>query len=367
VKTHSIHGIVTIAVDGAPPDVESKIWRLFGPSAGDTTSPPDIHISFTDRLPRTPGLRYVGLNEAAFDEERFYLLDAQGRRIQIDLTQVAGPLTIRCERGVTEVPLLIELVAHALLRKGHVLLHSASFVYQGKGVVATGWRKGGKTELLLSFMANGAHFVSDEWTIVSPHEGLVRGLATIAGIWDWQLRSLPVYWSRLDAADRYRLQVLRAYRRLYRSLPRRNRPSGGVRRILHELGQETGPSWLAQVRPQPEQLFEGRLWSGGAPLDRVLFGIMGDGDEITTRPIDTAEIAARMVASQAFERRTLGAAYDEFKFAFPNTRSAAIEDAAALERDLLVHALGGAVAYEVVHPYPVSLPQLYRVAAPLCE
>ena len=84
-------------------------------------------------------------------------------------------------------------------------------------------------------------------------------------------------------------------------------------------------------------------------------------------PIDTTEIAARMPASLAFERRSLTAAYQQFRFAFPERRSSLLDDAWNLERTLLERAFAGKTAYELRHPYPVSLTDLFAVAVSVCR
>jgi hypothetical protein len=44
---------------------------------------------------------------------------------------------------------------------------------------------------LLAFMATGAQYLADEWTIVSAAGGQMRGLASHVQIWSWQFDYLP--------------------------------------------------------------------------------------------------------------------------------------------------------------------------------
>src|SRR4051794_29854964 len=120
---HSLHGLVTIRMISAPAPIKDMVRRRLGPST-DASDEPDISVSFTDSLPTAGPLRFLGLNEAAYDNESFYLLDGIGNRIQIDLATLGERCNIVCERGVTTLPLLLPIVGLHLLRKGYVLLHS---------------------------------------------------------------------------------------------------------------------------------------------------------------------------------------------------------------------------------------------------
>ena len=87
-------------------------------------------------------------------------------------------------------------------------------------------------------------------------------------------------------------------------------------------------------------------------------------DSLGVRPVSPSEVARRMVASQAHERRPLFEAYERFRFAYPERRAPALEGAPEEELRLLEEALAGRPAHEVSHPYPVPLPLLYETALP---
>ena len=131
-----------------------------------------------------------------------------------------------------------------------MLLHAASFVHRGHGVLVTGWQKGGKTETLLPFTAAGAHYVADEWTIVGGTGGGMYGLSAVARLWDWHLRQVPQYWERITPAQRARLRVWRGYRRLYRALPRHDHVQG-LARAAAARDQHGRRRPVAGRRPDP--------------------------------------------------------------------------------------------------------------------
>ena len=362
---HSLHGLLTIRLVAAPAPIREMVRRRLGPST-DVVDEPDITVTFTDSLSPAGPVRFLGLNEAAYDDEHFYLLDSLGNRIRIDLARLGERCDVVCERGVRSLPFLLPIAGLRLLRKGYVLLHSSAFVYGGKGILVAGWQKGGKTEMLLAFMAAGAEFVGNEWTIVSGETGELHGVGGIVQVWDWHLRDLPAYWRRLPRKDRQRLTLLRSYQRVYDAVPRRRAPRGRMRTAMHQLSLDGGVAWLRQARVAPERLFGNSVRLDPAPLDRVFLATVG-ADDVTVLSTDPGTIGQRMVASQAYERRHLLAAYDHYRFAFPDRSSDAIEGASELERRLLSQAFADVAAYEIVHPYPVPLGDLHRAAAPFCR
>ena len=165
------------------------------------------------------------------------------------------------------IPLLVPLVSLALLNKGYALLHASSFVYQGRGVLVTGWKKGGKTEMLLAFMAAGAHYLADEWTIVGGADGRMYGLAALVPTRDWHLRQQPRLWRRLTPRDRLRLRLFRLYRGLYDAAPPLRALPSFPGHALRELRREDGAARLGLAVNPPDALFPGRVWRGPAPLD----------------------------------------------------------------------------------------------------
>ena len=166
---YDLQGWVGVRLLNATPAEVAVVDRQLGPIRGTLDRPPDLTLRFVERLD-TPGLRYLGQEEAAFTDEAFLLLRTKygtRARVQIPFEQVGGPCEIVCERGVRSIPLLIPLLNLTALGKGLLPLHAAAFRYRGQGVLVTGWSKGGKTEALLAFIARGAEYIGDEWVYVS--------------------------------------------------------------------------------------------------------------------------------------------------------------------------------------------------------
>ena len=100
-------------------------------------------------------------------------------------------------------------------------------------------------------------------------------------------------------------------------------------------------------------------------MDKVFFVASHASAAVTVEPIEPEEIARRMVFSLQEERVELMSYYHKFRFAFPEARNDLIEQAEALERNMLQQILAGKEAYAVYHPYPVPIPSLFEAISPL--
>lgn len=368
-------GVVGLRLLDAGPREVAAVTRQLGPIRRALAREPDVSVRFVERIQLASPLRYVGLMDAAFSDEAFLLLRGKHEsrlRVQIPFEQVGERCEILCERGLAAVPMLVPILNATLLAKGYLPLHAAAFVHRGRGVVATGWSKGGKTETLLAFMAQGARFVADEWLYLAPGGSGMFGIPEPIRIWRWHTQSLPELRAHLTRAQRARLSMLSLV-------------AGGMSRMTADgerhasLAARTLNRASALVKNQlcvdlaPERLFSGRLagvetlnGSGGLRPERILFVVSHERPEISVRPIAPAEVAARMLASLAEEDQRLASCYHKFRFAFPDRRCALLERAPELRRALLLAALEGKPAFEVRHPYPVALPALYQALAEVC-
>ena len=81
--------------------------------------------------------------------------------------------------------------------------------------------------------------------------------------------------------------------------------------------------------------------------------------DVQILPIKASEVARRIVASGAEERHAFMSYYRQFRFAFPQLKSPAVERASAMEAGLLSSGLAGLPATWVRHPYPVEIATLY--------
>jgi hypothetical protein len=352
-----IHGLGGVRLIGASAADAAAVRRQLGPLEGALDREPDIVVRFVERLETGPAMRFLGVAEAGFTEEAFLLLRGKHKssaKVAIDFEQLGGHTEIACEHGVAAVPFLIPILNLALLARGVLPLHASAFVHEGRGVVVTGWSKGGKTEALLAFSRRGAEYVGDEWVYVSPDGGSVFGIPEPIRLWHWHLGQFPEIESTIGQRDRTRLRALQ----LVLSRESALRRIGGERLIALLSGQR-------HVDVPPEDLF-GRLGTLTAPFDRLFLVMSHAGRDTRADPIDPLEIARRMVYSLRHESLDLTAAYLKFRFAFPDTGNPFLARMERLQRELLERAVVGKPAFVVHHPYPCSLNVLFDVMSPYC-
>jgi hypothetical protein len=359
-----LHGLATIRLVGALPGDVAAVRRQLGPLQGNLAHEPDIVIRFVDRLAASSRLSYLGVDEVGFTDEAFLVLRSKHKapaKVAIDFTQVGARTEIVCERGLPAVPLLIPILNLTVLAKGALPLHASAFVHHGTGVLATGWSKGGKTEALLAFVAQGAEYVGDEWVYVPGDGTRILGIPEPIRLWRWHLRQLPHYQTLIGAGARARLRtidLLLASERGARGLGSQTLVRG-FSRLAPLLKRQL------YVDVDPQRLFGG-IGSLSGPFDRLFFLVSHEAPKVTVEAVDPLDVAHRMVFSLQHERLDLMAAYLKFRFAFPDAANPLIEQAEELQRKALARAFAGKPAYVVRHPYPFSLRDLFEAMRPYC-
>lgn len=362
-----LHGFVGIRLLNATAQDVHAVAKQLGPIQKPLTREPDIVIHFVDHLPLSSRVRYLGLDDAGFTDDAFLVMRSKHKirsRIQIPFAQIGQPCEILCEHGAPAVPLLIAIINLTALHKGVLPLHASAFSYQGKGVLTTGWSKGGKTETLLAFVDQGAHYIGDEWVYLSDGGRQMHGIPEPLRLWDWHLAELPHYWEQVSKLDRARLRALRTFIQSANRMAGdgRKRPSAPAKLMLRAA---TLLKQQLYVDMAPEKIF-GQVQSAiTAPIDRIFFVASHETPDILVEPMAAREIAERMVFSLEYERLPLLTYYLKFRFAFPHLRNPLLEEAEARQRELLLQMFADKPAYALYHPYPVKIPALFDAIATL--
>ena len=93
--------------------------------------------------------RDMDLDDVAFSDDAFYVRRRKHKsktKVKIPVQDIGKQCVIECERGLEAVPQLIDIVNATAMGNGYLPLHASACIYNGRGVLATGWTKGGKTE-----------------------------------------------------------------------------------------------------------------------------------------------------------------------------------------------------------------------------
>ena len=356
-----LHGAVGVRLLGATASDAAAVRRQLGPIELELSRPPEIEIEYVDRLPADGPMRAIGRDDAAFDRSSFVLLRGRFKapvRVAIPFDRVGGPCRIVAEHGVGTIPLLVPIVNLTALGQDLLPIHASAFVHEGRGVLVTGWAKGGKSEVLLAFAARGASYVGDEWVYLADGGARMVGLPEPIRLWDWQLRAMPEFGARISRSQRARLastRVLGAAIGGAAGAPVVHRTAGGrtLRRARPYVDRQL------DVQVPPARLFDGRVLAAGAALDQVVFVESVDDDErIVVEPIEGTEIARRMVHSIRHEWLDLWTAYLKWRYAFPDRPNQILEGLEASLSERLLAALAGRPAVVLRHPYPPDIPAL---------
>jgi hypothetical protein len=352
-----LHGFVGIRLLGASEADVAAVTRQLGPIRRELQREPDIVIRFVERLD-IRGARLLA-GEAAFTDAAFLVLLGRHKtrvRVAVPMAEVGGACEIVCERGIFAVPLLIPIVNLTALAKQVLPLHASAFVHRGKGVLVTGWAKGGKTEALLAFMAHGAAYVGDEWVYVSADGRRMYGIPEPITLWDWHLDERPEYRDRLQRSQRARLRAARiASAQGARAARRVPAMSRWLPLIERQGAVHAAPAELFGVEERPLE----------ASFDRLFFVMSHEDPRVAVEQVDPADVARRMVFSLLYERTDLLTQYMRFRFAFPDRRNPLIESLEQVQRDALHRVLADRTAHQIAHPYPVGISALHRAMDPL--
>jgi len=365
-----LHGIVAIRLINAGPGDLAAVKRQLGPIQSVLTRDPDIVIRFVDHMQLGSSVRYIGVEDAGFTEDAFLILRGKYQtsiKVQIPFDQIGShQCEIVCESGLPAVPLLIAIINLTALSKGVLPLHASALLYNGKGVLITGWSKGGKTETLLAFAANGANYVGDEWIYLSPDGAHMYGIPEPTRIWYWHLQEMPLYKAMVKRRDLRRLQALNLFAKLLERLE-----SSPLKRRANYLQALKRLTALVQrqlyVQLPPEKLFGQKAEKTDVRPEKIFFVVSHDQPDVKVQPIDSQELAERMVFSLLEEHMEFLSYYFKYRFAFPECSNPLIDQAEEIQRRLMLRALANKEAYAIYHPYPFSISSLFDTIRPYCD
>lgn len=353
-----IHGVALVRLVDAPEPLARKLQdRLTPVLTSSGLDQPDIVVEFPEEF-GADTVHHIGQRFAAFSGQRFYILDrATGVTLaEIPFGAVGTETIVRCSRDATSVPLLFDLLRVVMFARGWISLHASAVVMEGTGVLLAGWPRGGKTGAMLALVAEGAHFVGDEWIFLSGDGRRMLGLPTSVAVSEWQLESLPgliptpglqrklMFWFIHRLESGHRLMTDKGMSRTF---------------AAKSLGKSL-PYLRSQLKVarSPQSLF-GRdqcVFEGEPEKFFLLIG--HDRPEIVIEPCAPETVASRMVMANRYEEKKLFDYYQAFLFAFPQARSEVLELSADHQAEMLSGALANKETFLVSHPYAGPLDRL---------
>ncbi len=342
---------VVRAVNPSPPDVATLSRQLGSKSTPvNAEVEPLLVVEFVDDpLPTRHAL--IGLHEAAYDDDGgFYATKPSlaGQWVRIPFGDIRPGCRLVASTGTHHIFHLIAVLNLIVLQRGVVPLHAAALRFRDAGVLIVGWSKGGKSELLLGAMSRGATYVADEWAYLHAETGTVTGLPEPIRLWDRFYDVLPEARQDLDVRRRARFGLLSLGQSAVEALDQRIN-SRALKKTSALLGRQR------YVTVSPHELFGSGRCAPETTIDHLILVESHSDDTSLLEPLDPTVALKRLDASLWAERQPLRDHYTMFRYAFPDRRDDAVEQAAEREQDLIDRGLGGVDTMRLLHPFPAPI------------
>lgn len=358
IYNYDLHGIVKFRLVNPSDKDLKKFNNAFGDYFCQSDCEPDITITFTSKI-ETPELTYIGLNNAAFDENGFYILST-GRnklKVKIPFDKIGDNFEIVCETGSPEIPLLRHFINLIFLKKNYLPLHASAFKYNNQTALVMGWSKGGKTESLLSFANNGAEYIGDETVVLSKDGTTMFGIPVSVCVWEWQFKQIPRLMPPLSNQKKIVFGLIHFLDSVYNLTKKTFLKNSFITKIL----AESMPAFRRQlnIKVEPKEIFKTKILNEKVSLDNIILIMSHQSEEIKVESCDINEVIGRMINSQNYEIASFIEHYMTFKYAFPDHKNALLENLNTINESLLKESFNGKRAFKVLHPYPVSFDKLF--------
>ncbi len=144
---------------------------------------------------------YVVREPVSYDNNGIYIFDKHNRKLRINFSSLGEKTSeIICDPDFHPpfFAILIDYLASVYaLSRNKILIHSSCFSYKENKVLCPAWRNVGKTNSLLSFMQEGAHYISDDWCLVDEFCH-ATSLPKAVCLFDYNLSSFPEIASKIE-------------------------------------------------------------------------------------------------------------------------------------------------------------------------
>ncbi len=362
----NIHGIIRLRLVDPSLNIVAKFLNKYGPILKPLDDQdPDIIVHFQEGF-SSSDLRHIGLNSVGFTSEDFFILDNITGEIQarIPFEKIGDRCEIFCQRGLSSVPLLLDVIILTFLKKNYIPLHASAFIYNEVGVVVVGWPKGGKTGALLSFINHGARYVGEEWVFLTVDGQRVFGLPLPISVSEWQLEYIPDLMPNVSAQQQLLFKGVPVLDSIHSVLERtrlkKSYPAKLIKKSLPPLKRQL------KIYKAPQTIFENHFGPLETSPDKIFLIMSHAEQEIRVEACAPAEIALRMALANVHEQREFFEYYQAFKFAFPYRKNDFLENVTDLQHSLLIQALNSKDTFQILHPYAGPLEPLYAAMQPFC-
>jgi hypothetical protein len=361
-----IYGLIGIRLI-EPTDFEiSRLENLFNLKPTTLHRTPEISIRFIKKF-SVNKINSLGLNSTGYSNDKFYLLNNKNGIIhaQIPFESIGDHCEIECLSGLSTIPLLSEIIMFTLMKKNYLWLHASAFSYKENSILVMGWEKGGKTETLLAFGNQGAQYIGDEMVALSSDGKKMFGIPIPMAIWEWQIKYLSKLIPTIKLQYKIVFNIILIIEKFHSIFAK-----GRLKDFFpFQILDDALPVLKRKLKiwALPNELFKNQQGKQGSTPDKVFLVMCHNQSDISIEPCKPEEVAQRMAISNQYEQMYFFKYYMAFKFAFPGLRNEFLETIDEKQNTLISQALAGIESYKVLHPYPVSLDELFNKMMPFCK
>ena len=165
----NVYNLVHITVNNAPKHIDTFLKNEYSLLIDkDNNTATDILVEFTPDI--TAHKNFITISPpVGYDREGVFWFDMKGKVCRIELDDFEHKATkVFCnnEFNLHFIAIIIEyLIGFKLLKKDVALCHASAFEWGDKVFMLPAWRHVGKTSILLSFLRDGAKYISDDWVL----------------------------------------------------------------------------------------------------------------------------------------------------------------------------------------------------------
>ncbi len=358
----ALHGQIRLTLCGPSQQDVQTVIRATGACEDSSTDPPDVEIHFTANATADLVWKQMGERDALAAGKRFAILSADtASPIEIEMPndQAGAPYRLTYPTGIRgRLPLLRSMINRQCVNKQILGIHATAFTMSGRGYLACGWPRGGKTGVMLAYLLQGAEYLAAEWVYVGPDGRIMHGVPESIRLRDWHLQQGATRLENVAWMDRLRMLGSRATAKTTAAMaglvgvfwPRLGRSLRKLAAALdrHRYIDRPAAVWLAkELRPR------------SASLDTILFVGTHTGTDIRVTPLSAAVAKRRLVALQDEDLNDLTTVSRRWSYAMSDPVDC--RDRFEPQRDVLLdRLLEDKAIYAVDHPHNVNLSDLFQ-------
>jgi hypothetical protein len=267
------------------------------------------------------------------------------------------PARIGLEQGASIGSVVRQVARPALqlrsLASGAVAMHAAAVVHDGGAVLVAGWSETGKTETALTLVEDGARFLTDKWTLVSPSASTATPFPISVGVRRWVLPYLPSLRSALPGRARLQLAFAGAAGAVSSPIRRAQRRRGGLVRE----GLERAVALADRAALSPREIagaYGHEPICGPVPLRLVVALRTVPGTDVSAAAATNLPVLARRFAVSAQAERDTYWAYRRRAAYSAGRGKTEADDVLRREVELIRSVLGAVPVVEVSAPFPTD-------------